>query len=51
MQIGKYNLGIIEEIKNLYLYDFGIYIEMSPDEEEKAQLEANIQAALKMGRY
>jgi len=49
MQIGKYNLGIIEEIKNLYLYDFGIYIEMSPDEEEKAQLEANIQAALKMG--
>ncbi len=49
MQIGKYNLGIIEEIKNLYLYDFGVFIEMSPDEEEKAQLEANIQVALKMG--
>ena len=46
MQIGKYNLGILEEIKNLYLYDFGIFIEMSPDEEEKAQLEANIQMAL-----
>ena len=46
MQIGKYNLGILEEIKNLYLYDFGIFIEMSPDEEEKQQLEANIQMAL-----
>ena len=49
MQIGKYNLAILEEIKNLYLHDFGIFIEMSPDEEEKAQLEANIQMALKMG--
>ena len=49
MQIGKYNLKILEEIKNLYLYDFGIFIEMSPDEEEKAQLEANIQMALQQG--
>tara|TARA_R100001594_G_scaffold14471_2_gene30785 strand:- start:21202 stop:23637 length:2436 start_codon:yes stop_codon:yes gene_type:complete len=46
MQIGKYNLGILEEIKNLYIYDFGIFIEMSPDEEQKQQLEANIQMAL-----
>ena len=46
MQIGKYNLQIIEDIKNLYLYDFGIFIEMSPDEEEKAMLEQNIQMAL-----
>tara|TARA_R110002167_G_scaffold102656_1_gene266148 strand:- start:209 stop:2644 length:2436 start_codon:yes stop_codon:yes gene_type:complete len=49
MQIGKYNLKILEDIKNLYLYDFGIFIEMSPDEEEKAQLEANIQMALQQG--
>ena len=49
MQIGKYNLGILEEIKNLYLHDFGIFIEMSPDEEEKAQLEANIQMSLQQG--
>ena len=49
MQIGKYNLGILEEIKNLYLFDFGIFIEMSPDEEQKAQLEANIQMALQQG--
>ncbi len=46
MQIGKYNLQILEDIKNLYLYDFGIFIEMSPDEEEKAMLEQNIQMAL-----
>ena len=49
MQIGKYNLGILEEIKNLYLYDFGIFIDMSPDEEEKAQLEQNIQMSLQNG--
>ena len=46
MQIGKYNSSIIEEIKDLYIYDFGIFIEMAPDEEEKAMLEANIQMAL-----
>lgn len=46
MQIGKYNLGILENIKNLYIYDFGIFIEMSPDEEQKALLEQNIQMAL-----
>ena len=46
MQIGKYNLSIIEDVKNLYLYDFGVFIELMPDEEEKAMLEQNIQMAL-----
>ena len=46
MQIGKYNLKILEDIKDLYMYDFGIFIEMSPDEEEKQMLEQNIQMAL-----
>ena len=46
MQIGKYNLSIIEDIKNLYLYDFGIFIDLMPDEEQKAMLEQNIQMAL-----
>ncbi len=46
MQIGKYNLKILEDVKNLYLHDFGIFIEMSPDEEQKAMLEQNIQMAL-----
>lgn len=45
-QIGKYNVGILDEIKDLYIYDFGIFIEVSPDEEEKAQLEQNIRLAL-----
>lgn len=45
-QIGKYNVGILDEIKDLYLYDFGIFIEVAPDEEEKAQLEQNINIAL-----
>ena len=48
-QIGKYNVSILEEIKELYIYDFGIFIEVSPDEEQKAQLEANIQMALSKG--
>jgi len=46
MQIGKYNLSIIEDIKSLYLYDFGIFIDLMPDEEQKAMLEQNIQMAL-----
>lgn len=45
-QIGKYNVSILDDIKDLYIYDFGIFIEVSPDEEEKAQLEQNISLAL-----
>jgi hypothetical protein len=49
MQIGKYNVGILDDIKNLYIYDFGIFIDVSPDEEQEALLEANIQMALSKG--
>jgi hypothetical protein len=45
-KIGGHNVAVLEEIKELHLYDFGIYIELSPDEEEKAILENNIQQAL-----
>lgn len=45
-QIGRYSVGILENIKDLYIYDFGIFIEVTPDEEEKAQLEQNIQISL-----
>ena len=48
-KIGKYNVQILEDIKDLYLYSFGIYIEVEPDEEEKAQLEKNIDTALAKG--
>jgi len=45
-QIGKFNVNILEEISELYIYDFGVFIELSPDEEQKALLEQNIQMAL-----
>ena len=45
-KIGKYNVSILEEISELYIYDFGVFIELSPDEEQKAMLEQNIQMAL-----
>jgi hypothetical protein len=48
-KIGKYNVSILNEIKDLYVYDFGIFIDISPDEEQKAQLEQNIQVALSKG--
>lgn len=48
-KVGAYNTSIINEIKDLYLYDFGIDIQMSPDEEDKAKLEENIQMALSKG--
>ena len=44
--IGAHNVGTLEDLKELHLYDFGIFIELMPDEEEKAMLENNIQMAL-----
>ena len=44
--IGSHNVATLEELKELHLYDFGIFIELLPDEEEKALLENNIQVAL-----
>lgn len=48
-QIGRYNVSILGDIADLYIYDFGIFIEVAPDEEQKATLEANIQMALSKG--
>ena len=44
--LGRFSVGSLEEMKNLHLHDFGIFLELMPDEEEKSLLEANIQAAL-----
>jgi len=44
--IGVHNVATLEEMKSLHLYDFGIFLELTPDEEEKAMLENNIQMAL-----
>ena len=45
-KIGAHNVATLDEMTNLHLYDFGIFIELAPDEEEKQMLENNIQAAL-----
>ena len=47
--ITTYNATTLKEIKSLNLHDFGIYLELEPDEEEKAMLEQNIQVALQSG--
>jgi hypothetical protein len=44
--IGKANVSILQEISKLYLHDFGVFIEISPDAQEKEYLEQNIQQAL-----
>ena len=48
-KIGGFNVGILDELKDLHIYDFGIFLELAPDEEEKALLENNIQTALSAG--
>ena len=45
-KIGGHNVGTLEDIAGLHLYDFGIFLDISPDEEEKSLLENNIQVAL-----
>ena len=47
--ISTWNVGQLKDLKNIHLYDFGIFFDMVPDEKEKEQLEANIQAALQSG--
>ena len=47
--ISTFNIKTLEEIVNLNLHDFGIFLELEPDEEHQAKLEENIQVALKSG--
>jgi hypothetical protein len=48
-QIGIHNVSTLDDISELHLHDFGIFIELTPDEEEKALLENNIQMAISQG--
>ena len=48
-KIGAHNVAVLSEMKNLHLYDFGIFVELAPDDIEKERLEANIQTALSAG--
>ena len=47
--ISTFNVRTLEEVSNLNLHDFGIFLDLEPDEEEKQQLEQNIQIALQSG--
>lgn len=47
--ISNFNTQVLKELETLNLHDFGIYLELEPDDEEKAQLEQNIQIALQSG--
>ena len=47
--ISNYNVNTLMEVSNLNLHDFGIFLELEPDEEEQQQLEQNIQVALQGG--
>ena len=48
--ISSFNTATLDELMNLQIHDFGIFIKLEPDEEEKAELEQNIQIALKSGQ-
>jgi hypothetical protein len=45
-KIGGHNVATLQEMSELHLYDFGIFLELSPDEEQKQMLENNVQTAL-----
>ena len=47
--ISTFNIKTLDEVVNLNLHDFGIFLELEPDDEELAQLEANIQVSLQQG--
>ncbi len=47
--ISSYNVGTLEDMYHLNLYEFGIYLDLTPDEEEKQMLEQNIQASIQQG--
>jgi len=44
--IGRFSVGALKEVGSLHLHDFGIFLELDPDADEKQLVENNIQAAL-----
>jgi hypothetical protein len=44
--VSTFNVDTLKEIERLNLHDFGIFLEMEPDDEERAELQQNIQIAL-----
>jgi hypothetical protein len=47
--ITNFNSITLKEVDKLNLHDFGIFLDLEPDDEEKQQLEQNIQVALSSG--
>jgi len=47
--ISTWNVGQLNDLSQMHLCDFGIYFDLVPDEQEKQQLESNIQAAIQSG--
>ena len=47
--IGVHNVATLKEMAELHLYDFGIFLELAPDDEEKQMLENNIQTSIQQG--
>ena len=50
LSLGRFNVGTLSQVSDLHLHDFGIFLELAPDEEEKQRLENNIQMALQQQR-
>ena len=48
--LSLYNTKTLEELKSVNLHDFGIFLQLEPDEEERQLLEQNIQVALQSGQ-
>ena len=48
--ISAFNVGTLDELTKINIHDFGIFLQLEPDDEEKAKLEENIQVALKSGQ-
>jgi hypothetical protein len=44
--INTFNVATLEELEDLSMHEFGIFLELEPEEEEKNKLEQNIQIAL-----
>ena len=45
-KVGAFNVATLEEMNDLHLHDFGIFLELRPDDEQKQVLENNVQTAL-----
>ena len=44
--VGKNNMDVLKSMEFMHLHEFGIFVDLEPDEEEKAKLEQNVQMAL-----